>query len=71
MIVTGKVVIAEKLPASRKDESNALMVLFVKCASTHGEPNVDCVAVWFPCVTALLTALARGSADEAKRWTYS
>jgi hypothetical protein len=44
-------VMALMLPASRKDESKPLMVMFVSCALMQGEANVDWVAVWLPSVT--------------------
>ncbi len=46
-----RLVIALKLPASRKLESNPFSVMLKSCRRMQGAANVDCVAVWFPCVT--------------------
>ena len=49
--LTDRIVIALKLPASRKLESNPLRVTLKSCRGMQGAANVDCVAVWFPWVT--------------------
>ena len=44
-------VTALKLPAMRKPESKPLRVGSKSCRGIQGAGNVDCVTVWFPCVT--------------------
>ena len=51
VIGTTRFVIAVPFTVSRKPESKPLMVMFVSCAGMHGDANVLCVTVWFPCVT--------------------
>ena len=51
--LTDKYVIALKLPALRKLESNPLRVMLKSCSGMQGAANVDCVAVWFPWVTVM------------------
>ena len=56
MVVFGFVMLTVRfVPTGRKPEMKPLMVGSISCAGTHGNSNVDWIAVWLPWVTEAKT----------------